>query len=188
MPAPRSAAVNSLKTGMMQNFKSSFVSASSSNTPSNSAPSRGAPSSFVRPALRGFVSGGTIGGDANQARAVQPAPSFVPASRPAENTVENAKPNPERCVPLHGTASLVILLVLMTRLLYVVYANQRSKFSWIAARGIARGRESGRRGGIARPWGNPMYQNSLHFCSSALMKHILTVTCRLHDVNDTISW
>uniref|UniRef100_A0A0E0KCU3 RNA helicase n=1 Tax=Oryza punctata TaxID=4537 RepID=A0A0E0KCU3_ORYPU len=94
VPAPRSAAVNSLKSGMMQNFKSSFVSASS-NTSSNSAPSRGAPSSFVRPALRGFVSGGTIGGDANQARAVQPAPSFVPASRPAENTIENANPNPE---------------------------------------------------------------------------------------------
>ncbi|KAF0915444.1 hypothetical protein E2562_036292 [Oryza meyeriana var. granulata] len=94
VPAPRSAAVNSLKTGMMQNFKSSFVSASS-NTSSNSTPSRGAPPSFVRPALRGFVSGGTIGGDSNPARAVQPAPSLVPASRPAESTIENANPNPE---------------------------------------------------------------------------------------------
>uniref|UniRef100_A0A0A9E6Q0 Pre-mRNA-processing ATP-dependent RNA helicase prp-5 n=1 Tax=Arundo donax TaxID=35708 RepID=A0A0A9E6Q0_ARUDO len=37
---------------MMQQFKSSFVSGSS-NTPCSSAPS------FVRPALRGFVSGGT---------------------------------------------------------------------------------------------------------------------------------
>ncbi|KAL5219536.1 hypothetical protein ABZP36_020220 [Zizania latifolia] len=91
VPVPRSAAVNSLKTGMMQNFKNSFVSAAS-NTSSSIAPSRGAPS-FVRPALRGFVSGGTIG-DANPARAVQLAPSFVPASRPAENTDEDGNPNP----------------------------------------------------------------------------------------------
>lgn len=74
VPAPRIAAVNSLKTGMMKQFKSNFVSGSS-NTSSTSAPS------FVRPALRGFVSGGTIGGDG---RPAQPAPSFVPASRPAQ--------------------------------------------------------------------------------------------------------
>jgi ATP-dependent RNA helicase DDX42 len=61
VPAPRSATVNSLKTGMMHQFKSSFVCGAAS-TPSSSA------SSFVRPALRGFVSGGTIGGDANAAR------------------------------------------------------------------------------------------------------------------------
>jgi ATP-dependent RNA helicase DDX42 len=74
---------------MMQNFKSSFVSASSS-VPSNSTPSRGT-SSFVKPALRGFVSGGTIGGG-------PPAPSFVPASRPAGNNNENGNSNPERYV------------------------------------------------------------------------------------------
>ncbi|XP_062215822.1 DEAD-box ATP-dependent RNA helicase 24 [Phragmites australis] len=91
VPAPRSAAVNSLKTGMMQQFKSSFVSGSS-NTPTSSAPS------FVRPALRGFVSGGSIGGDiyaSRPAQPAQPAPSFVPASRPAGNTNENGNPNPE---------------------------------------------------------------------------------------------
>ncbi|XP_051181526.1 DEAD-box ATP-dependent RNA helicase 24 [Lolium perenne] len=87
VPAPRSATVNTLKTGMMQNFKSSFVSASSS-APSNSAPSRGA-APFVKPALRGFVSGGTIGGG-------PPAPSFVPAARPAGNNNENGNSNPER--------------------------------------------------------------------------------------------
>ncbi|EER94974.1 hypothetical protein BDA96_01G420100 [Sorghum bicolor] len=97
VPPPRSAAVNSLKTGMMQQFKSSFVSGSS-NTPSSSAPS------FVRPALRGFVSGGTIGGDARPAqsaptfvpasRPAQPAPS-VPAPRPAGNINENGNSNPE---------------------------------------------------------------------------------------------
>ncbi|AQL07150.1 Putative DEAD-box ATP-dependent RNA helicase family protein [Zea mays] len=98
VPAPRSAAINSLKTGVMQQFKSSFVSGSS-NTPSSSAPS------LVRPALRGFVSGGTIGGDT---RPAQPAPTFVtaswpaqaapsvPASRPAAgNNNENGNPNPK---------------------------------------------------------------------------------------------
>ncbi|ONL97297.1 DEAD-box ATP-dependent RNA helicase 24 [Zea mays] len=97
VPAARSAAVNSLKTGMLQRFKSSFVSGSS-NTPSSSAPS------FVRPALRGFVSGGTIGGDTRPAQAAptfipasrpaQPAPA-VPASQPAGNNNENGNPNPE---------------------------------------------------------------------------------------------
>ena len=101
VPAPRTAAVNSLKTGMMQQFKSSFVSGSS-NTPSSSAPS------FVRPALRGFVSGGTIGGDARPAqsapsfvpasRPAQSALSFVPASQPAGNSNENGNQNPERYV------------------------------------------------------------------------------------------
>jgi len=94
VPAPRTAAVNSLKTGMMQQFKSSFVSGSS-NAPSSSA------LSFVRPALHGFVSGGTIG-DSRPApsfvpssRQAQPAPSFVPASQPAGNTNENGRSNPE---------------------------------------------------------------------------------------------
>ncbi|GJN08069.1 hypothetical protein PR202_ga25957 [Eleusine coracana subsp. coracana] len=95
VPPPRSAAVNSLKTGMMKQFKSSFVSGSS-NTPNSSSPS------FVRPALRGFVSGGTIGG-AQPAPSFVPAsrpapsgPSFVPASQPAGNANENGNPNPER--------------------------------------------------------------------------------------------
>src|SRR5688572_27856752 len=99
VPAPRTAAVNSLKAGMMQQFKSSVVSGSS-NTPSSSTPS------FVRPALRGFVSGGTIGGDARPAqsapsfvpasRSAPLAPSFVPASRPAGNSNEIGNQNPER--------------------------------------------------------------------------------------------
>ncbi|CAL4939078.1 unnamed protein product [Urochloa decumbens] len=98
VPAPRTATVNSLKTGMMQQFKSSFVSGSS-NTPSSSAPS------FARPALRGFVSGGTIGGDTRPAqsapsfvpasRPAQSAPTFVPASRPAGNSNEMGNQNPE---------------------------------------------------------------------------------------------
>lgn len=59
----RSAAVDSLRTGMMTQFRSSFVAASSNpqnqgmNNSSSAYPGR-------RPALSGFVSGGTIGGDA----------------------------------------------------------------------------------------------------------------------------
>nr|CAD1833269.1 unnamed protein product [Ananas comosus var. bracteatus] len=55
-PAPgRSAAVNSLRTGMMQQFKSNFVAAASSSQSNNRTPSGSAPS--ARPVLRGFVSG-----------------------------------------------------------------------------------------------------------------------------------
>ncbi|KAJ8440856.1 hypothetical protein Cgig2_000744 [Carnegiea gigantea] len=62
-PAGRAAAVNSLRTGMMAQFKSSFVPASSNpqNSNSNMYASK-------RPALSGFVSGGTIGGDANRSQ------------------------------------------------------------------------------------------------------------------------
>ncbi|KAI3414409.1 uncharacterized protein J3R85_016415 [Psidium guajava] len=58
----RSAAVNSLKSGMMAQFKSNFVAAASNsqnqgiNRSSNMHASK-------RPAMTGFVSGGTIGGD-----------------------------------------------------------------------------------------------------------------------------
>lgn len=60
-PATRTAAVNSLRTGMMAQFKSNFVAASSSSQ--NQATSNS--NTFVnkRPSLSGFVAGGTIGGD-----------------------------------------------------------------------------------------------------------------------------
>lgn len=64
----RSAAVNSLRTGMMAQFKSNFVAASSN--PQNQGLSN---STGMNPnkkmALPGFVSGGTIGGDINSSRA-----------------------------------------------------------------------------------------------------------------------
>jgi len=63
----RAAAVNFLRTGMMAQFKSSFVPASSNPQNSNSNMY-----ADKRPALSGFVSGGTIGGDANKS---QPAPT-----------------------------------------------------------------------------------------------------------------
>ncbi|GMH30854.1 hypothetical protein Nepgr_032697 [Nepenthes gracilis] len=55
----RTAAVNSLKSGMMAQFKSNFVAASSNSQSSSIYANKG-------PALSGFVSGGTIGGDANR--------------------------------------------------------------------------------------------------------------------------
>lgn len=58
-PVSRSAAVNSLKTGMMAQFRSSFVAATS--TPEIDA------SRASVPALPGFVSGGSIGGEARKA-------------------------------------------------------------------------------------------------------------------------
>ncbi|GAB2282188.1 DEAD-box ATP-dependent RNA helicase 24 [Dionaea muscipula] len=85
-PGGRAAAVNSLKTGMMAQFKSSFVAASS-NSQSSSLYANS------RPSLPGFVSGGTIGGDANrtQAQAQAQAPtlnSFAPVSG-GSNTGQN---------------------------------------------------------------------------------------------------
>ncbi|VFQ78545.1 unnamed protein product [Cuscuta campestris] len=66
----RTAAVNSLRTGMMAQFKSNFVAASSSNAQNQALSSNS--SSGMNPnkrmALAGFVSGGTIGGDANPSR------------------------------------------------------------------------------------------------------------------------
>lgn len=66
----RSAAVNSLRTGMIAQFKNSFVAASSVAPPSQPPPSQGSNNSYSvpenkRPTLAGFVSGGSIGGGAN---------------------------------------------------------------------------------------------------------------------------
>ncbi|XP_010544963.1 PREDICTED: DEAD-box ATP-dependent RNA helicase 24 [Tarenaya hassleriana] len=55
----RSGAVNSLRTGVMAQFKSSFVAASSNPPQNQTYPNR-------RPSLTGFVSGGTIGGEAGR--------------------------------------------------------------------------------------------------------------------------
>ncbi|KAK4372420.1 hypothetical protein RND71_007804 [Anisodus tanguticus] len=58
----RSAAVNSLRTGMMAQFKSSFVAASSNSQNQGMNNTAGA-NPIKRMVLQGFVSGGTIGGD-----------------------------------------------------------------------------------------------------------------------------
>lgn len=82
----RNAAVNSLKTGMMTQFKSSFVSASSNSQSQGFSSS----SSLRRPTLSGFVSGGTIGGDINR---FQPASSFTTAPTSGLNTSQNSGQN-----------------------------------------------------------------------------------------------
>ncbi|EEF47251.1 DEAD-box ATP-dependent RNA helicase 24 [Ricinus communis] len=66
----RSTAVNSARSGMMAQFKSSFVAASSNSQ---------SPSAYAnnRPALRGFVSGGSIGGDLNITQTTSSLPGFV---------------------------------------------------------------------------------------------------------------
>ncbi|XP_059437229.1 DEAD-box ATP-dependent RNA helicase 24 [Corylus avellana] len=77
-PVPsRSAAVNSLKTGMMAQFKNNFVAASSNPQNQNQGMSNSS-SAYAnkRPALAGFVSGGSIGGDIYK---TQPTSSFPPA-------------------------------------------------------------------------------------------------------------
>lgn len=61
----RSAAVNSLRTGMMAQFKSSFVAASS-NSQSQGVNNSSSMYANKRTALSGFVSGGSIGGDMNR--------------------------------------------------------------------------------------------------------------------------
>lgn len=71
----RSAAVSSLKTGVMAQFKSSFVAASANSQGQGLNNSSGAYAN-KRPALTGFVSGGTIGGDVNRSQATS---SFNPA-------------------------------------------------------------------------------------------------------------
>ncbi|XP_054816181.1 DEAD-box ATP-dependent RNA helicase 24 [Prosopis cineraria] len=60
----RSAAVNSLRTGMMAQFRSNFVAASSNSQNECFSNSTSMPAN-KRPALPGFISGGSIGGGAN---------------------------------------------------------------------------------------------------------------------------
>lgn len=85
----RSAAVSSLRTGVMAQFKSNFVAASStsSNQGLNNNSSLYA---NKRPALRGFVSGGTIGGDANVAQTTS---SFTPPMSAGNCTVQKSREN-----------------------------------------------------------------------------------------------
>ena len=82
----RNAAVNSLKTGMMTQFKSNFVAASSNSQSQGFINS----SSVRRPTLAGFVSGGTIGGDINRS---QMASSFSTATTSGWNASQNTGQN-----------------------------------------------------------------------------------------------
>lgn len=79
-------AVNSLRTGVMAQFKSSFVAASSTSSEglNNSA--------NKRPALAGFVSGGTIGGDIQRTQTTSLAASPAPVSG-GNTSVQNSREN-----------------------------------------------------------------------------------------------
>lgn len=66
----RSPAVNALRTGMMSQFKSNFVAATSD------AQKQGSNTYAInKPVLRGFVSGGSIGGDIKTSSSFSPAPN-----------------------------------------------------------------------------------------------------------------
>ncbi|CAH2057645.1 unnamed protein product [Thlaspi arvense] len=69
----RSGAINSVRTGVMAQFKNSFVAATPSNPQSQAYPNK-------RPSLMGFVSGGTIGGDMGRTQSQTP-----PAATPTNN-------------------------------------------------------------------------------------------------------
>ncbi|KAM7275725.1 hypothetical protein ACFE04_017591 [Oxalis oulophora] len=77
-PSPtvsRPPAVNPVRTGVMSRFKNSFVAASS-NPQGQSLTSNSNAYQNNRPALSGFVSGGSIGGDVNRTQATA-LPGFV---------------------------------------------------------------------------------------------------------------
>lgn len=65
-----SAAVSSSRTGMVGQFKSNFVAASSNSQSSSAYANKGR-------ALPGFISGGSIGGDINRTRTTTSLPGFV---------------------------------------------------------------------------------------------------------------
>lgn len=75
----RSAAVNSLRTGMMSQFRSNFVAASS-NSQNQGFSNNTSMAANKRPALAGFVSGGSIGGDINTCQHTSPAASNINSS------------------------------------------------------------------------------------------------------------
>lgn len=89
-PSPvsnRSATVNSLRTGMMAQFKSSFVAASSNSQNQSFSNNNISVPANKRPTLRGFVSGGSIGGDISTN---QTAASSGPASSAGNAASQNS--------------------------------------------------------------------------------------------------
>lgn len=74
----RAGTVSSLRTGMMAQFRNNFVAASSNSL--NQASSSPSMYPSKRPALAGFVSGGSIGGEAN--RSQQQVNTVNPATMP----------------------------------------------------------------------------------------------------------
>lgn len=86
----RSATVNSLRSGMMSQFKSNFVAASS-NSQNQGFSNNASMATNKRPALPGFVSGGSIGGNINTH---QNTSSSSPATPAANFTSQNSGADP----------------------------------------------------------------------------------------------
>ncbi|KAL0371551.1 UNVERIFIED_CONTAM: DEAD-box ATP-dependent RNA helicase 24 [Sesamum angustifolium] len=88
----RSAAVNSLRTGMMAQFRNNFVPASSNSQNQFVQNSTGVQTN-KRMVLPGFVSGGTIGGDLHAVQ-INSTASAASASNTISNSREIAKQTP----------------------------------------------------------------------------------------------
>ncbi|GAU11306.1 hypothetical protein TSUD_342970 [Trifolium subterraneum] len=86
----RSAAVNSLRTGMMSQFRSSFVAASSTSQNEGFSSTTSAAVN-KRPTLAGFVSGGSIGGNIHTH---QQTASHSPATPAVNSTSQSSGVNP----------------------------------------------------------------------------------------------
>ncbi|KAF3560405.1 hypothetical protein F2Q69_00010273 [Brassica cretica] len=84
----RKGVINSVRTGVMAQFKNSFVAAA---TPSNPQSQGGYPNK--RPSLMGFVSGGTIGGDMGRTQSQTPP---VTASHNSASLHNASQKNPQR--------------------------------------------------------------------------------------------
>ncbi|KAG8389570.1 hypothetical protein BUALT_Bualt02G0242900 [Buddleja alternifolia] len=85
----RSTAVNSLRTGIMAQFKNSFVPASS-NSHNQFVSSSSGVQANKRTVLAGFVSGGTIGGEMHAPK-INSTTAPASASTPEQNSRETAK-------------------------------------------------------------------------------------------------
>lgn len=92
----RSAAVNSLKTGMKAQFQSSFVAASSGSLNAGLSNSSGMQAGSR--VLRGFVSGGSIGGGMHTPQTSSPVNSSAVQSGPrsSDSRDNTSQKNSER--------------------------------------------------------------------------------------------
>lgn len=89
-PVPsRSTAVNSLRTGMMAQFKNNFVAASS-NSQNQVANQNPVMHAAKRMALPGFVSGGTIGGEVHTIKTTSSTGAAAVSNTAAQNSGDNA--------------------------------------------------------------------------------------------------
>ncbi|KAI3860738.1 hypothetical protein MKX03_014774 [Papaver bracteatum] len=89
----RSAANNVVRSGMMSQFKNSFVAATSNSQ--NQGSSNNSNYTASRPVLRGFVSGGSIGGDIKTNSSFSPAPPNPGVNTAAGNSRDSSQKNVE---------------------------------------------------------------------------------------------